>query len=97
MADREKEAYWLAMEEIESLYTPCNLQFHCSVKIGERSQRSADRRVEKRKKGRAVSKRTAEGESESLPAVILLCFEEVKGNDRDSVHQIMQYLKNRLK
>lgn len=95
-ADTDKEAYRLAMEEIESLYTPCNLQFHCSIKVGESARMSGDRSVEKRKRGGAVSKRTAEGEPES-PTVVLLCFEEAKGNDRDSVHQIMQYLKNRLK
>ena len=89
----DNTAYQLAMEEIESLYTPCDVEFSCSIAVGKhesavvRSPGSS-----KRRKSEAV--RVTEEEELSTA---WLSFQWVKGRDRDTPNQIVQYLKNKLK
>lgn len=77
-------------EEIEALCVPCNIEFICCIKLEEAAASASTKR--KKKKG-TRSKR----ETEASKEVVVLELELVQGDEsRDSLHQIMQYIQNRM-
>ena len=75
----------LAMQEIESLCTPCNVEFECSVLLS-----IAEKPHGQRHKRPKLSTETA------MPESISLSLEFIQGDNKDLLHQISQYLKNKI-
>lgn len=76
---------WL---KIEALKTPCYLLFTCTVSSCEETSYGSS---EKRKKLEATSK---DPPDHSAPVVLI--FEWIQGDNKDLLHQIVQYLKNTM-
>lgn len=80
-----EEDIWM---KIEALKTPCYLQFTCTVTSCEETDYSPS---EKRKKLETTGKETAK-----LSAPVIVIFEWIQGDNKDLLHQIVQYLKNTM-
>ena len=80
-----EEDIWM---KIEASKTPCYLQFTCTVSNCEETHDSPS---EKQKKLEAEGKET---QKHSAPVVLI--FEWIQGDNKDLLHQIVQYLKNTM-
>ena len=74
------------MAELVALSTPCSVQFSCS--LGHTGQEESS---PKKRKLDSKAKAPPEGEEDGL----FVQFEWIEGKDKDSLHQIVQYLQNK--
>ena len=75
------------MAELEALSTPCLIQFSCSLGYTHQEESSP-----KKRKLDTKAKALPKGEEDGL----CVQFEWIDGKDKDSLHQIVQYLQNKL-
>ena len=75
-------------QQIEALNSPCFVEFRCSVSCGE-GESVPSKRVRVSGDGVRVS-----GDGVRVGRRVSVEFEWISGEDRDLLHQIVQYLKN---
>ena len=86
-----------SLEEIDAMCTPCDLEFQCSVFLGIADELPGVQAKKKRKREGSSETMLASGSgNETSGEGIMLSFELIQGNDNDSLHQIVQYIKNKL-
>lgn len=79
-------------QKIEALDRPCHIQFSCTAAVSlspTSHQQSKDGGPSPPKKARVTEERDPTTER-----YILFSFQWIRGNTRESLHQIVQYLKN---
>ena len=81
------------LKELEDMYTPCNVEFQCSILFGSPGEELGTQ-VGARKSRTSSSDECG---SQEQKLMIYLSFEWIQGNGRDLLHQITQYLNNKLK
>lgn len=89
-----------AMEELSTLSVPCNLEFSCCLFNGDRlSEKDSIKKVKltssrHSKKKKAVT--TSKKDSANEVTEFYIAFEWINGDDRDMLHQIVQFFHNKL-
>lgn len=87
-----------SLEELDAMCTPCDMEFRCSVFLGTGDELPGVQAKKRRKRdGSSEAMLTSEsGNETSGDKMIMLSFELIRGEDNDSLHQIVQYIKNKL-
>lgn len=84
------------LKELEAMYTPCNVEFQCSILFGSPGE-ELGAQVGARKSRVSSSGKEDKCGSQEQKLMMYLSFEWIEGNGRDLLHQITQYLNNKLK
>lgn len=84
---REQQDIW---QQIEALNSPCYARFSCNACLSARDKPSIS---PPGKKAKLKMEPTADDDEDSA---VLLTFEWIQGDNKDILHQIVQYLKNTI-
>ena len=94
-----------AMEELATLSTPCNLEFRCCLFCGNSEEdpikkvKLASSRPPKKKKlssMEGITVTTAKKDLRKEMTELYIEFEWITGDDRDMLHQVVQFFHNKL-
>ena len=80
-------------QDLEAVYTPCNVEFQCSLLLGRLGE-EVGAQVGTSKKCKLGEVDTIDSQEQSL--MMYLSFEWIQGSERDLLHQITQYFRNKL-
>ncbi len=83
-----------ALSELEALSTPCHVRFICSLVSNSVSHEIEHSPKKKRKLSPDEARKTVTRKAASFGMYAEL--EWVEGEDKDTLHQILQYLNNKL-
>ena len=86
-----------SLDEIDPMSTPCRLGFQCSMVLGSTDELPCTQSKKRRKcDGSTEAVLTSGSGNRKSGEGIILSFELIRGEDKDSLHQIVQYIKNKL-
>ena len=89
--------YQQQLKELEDMYTPCNVEFQCSILFGSPGEELGTQVSTSKKRTVSSSGEEDEFRSHEQKLMVYFSFEWIQGNERDILHQITQYLNNKLK
>lgn len=84
-----------ALSELEALSTPCHMEFTCTIVSGCHDNNPSPKRRKSNDPLPQKKRKLSTDKAEETVGVFIE-FEWVEGEDKDLLHQIIQYLSNKV-